>query len=63
MDKWTCNREDGRDLVREWLSAAADKRRAFVATAAELEALDTDQVDQVLGTTDLVLAYTFAQNL
>lgn len=47
-----CRRTDGRNLISEWLAlnvSSTSSARKFVRNAAELEAIDAENVDHVLG--------------
>ena len=49
---WECNRADGRDLIREWMSAQEGlgrKEAKYVATKKELAAVDAEKTDSLLG--------------
>lgn len=51
IDKWACYSDDGRDLIKEW-SEDKEKRHlkhAVVQNNAELDNLDTENTDYVLG--------------
>lgn len=48
--KYGCMRSDGRNLTREWLGLGGGKR-SFVGTRAELDSLDVDGADFLLGET------------
>ena len=51
-DKWTCQRKDGRDLIRDW---KADKeemspgRNAVVLNKQELDNVDPAKTDYLFG--------------
>ena len=52
VSKWECNRADGRDLIREWKSAQESlgrKEAKYVATKEELDAVDPEKTDSLLG--------------
>ena len=48
MTKWTCVRKDGRDLIEEWLGEESKKRK-YVKSREELENLEVEDGEQVLG--------------
>lgn len=51
VDRWSCRRQDGRDLMREWRTEreAHSDKYAVVQNRGELRAMDTDDVEFVLG--------------
>lgn len=51
IDKWGCIRGDGRNLINTWKSqkASENARHQVVSNQEELQALDTKNLDYVLG--------------
>jgi len=51
IDKWACYRQDGRDLINEWMRDKSDRNLAYkvVQNNEELSQVDIDNVDYLLG--------------
>lgn len=51
IDSWACYRQDGRDLIAEWIRDKSSRDLAYsvVQNNEELSRLDTDNVDYLLG--------------
>ena len=50
-DPFTCVRGDGRNLVKEWLHDKATRgtTAAYVTTGSELSAINTNNIDYLMG--------------
>ena len=50
--KWTCVREDGRDLVEEWKTNKRKEgvKHAYVTNTEELRNINPQNIDHLLGT-------------
>ncbi|KAG5306441.1 PREDICTED: alkaline phosphatase isoform X1 [Acromyrmex echinatior] len=51
IDTWACYRQDGRDLINEWMRDKSDRNLAYkiVQNNEELSRVDIDNVDYLLG--------------
>lgn len=51
IDTWACYRQDGRDLIDEWMRDKSSRNLAYkvVQNNEELSQVDTDTVDYLLG--------------
>lgn len=51
IDSWACYRQDGRDLIAEWIRDKSSRDLAYsvVQNNEELSRLDIDNVDYLLG--------------
>uniref|UniRef100_A0A1B6IP91 alkaline phosphatase n=1 Tax=Homalodisca liturata TaxID=320908 RepID=A0A1B6IP91_9HEMI len=50
-DTWSCSRKDGRDLIKHWIDEKKREglRHAYLSTTDDLNKLDIDNVDFVMG--------------
>lgn len=51
IDTWACYRQDGRDLIHEWIKDKSSRNLAYkvVQNNKELSQVDIDNVDYLLG--------------
>jgi alkaline phosphatase len=51
LDSWTCRREDGLDLIQDWIRDKKERnlRHAFVNTTASLGHIHSNNTDYLLG--------------
>lgn len=51
LDTWACHRQDGRDLINDYIKDKSKRNLAYrvVQSNAELSGIDVDNVDYLLG--------------
>lgn len=54
VSEYLAPREDGRELIDEWIDAKENEKAAFVRSKSELMDVDTSDVDYLMGNLGII---------